>query len=244
MKIKNFVLKTRSVCVALVVVLSYIVVYYTVDNMQFALPTSAGVNEPFTIVLDAGHGGMDGGCTSAAGVLEKGINLAIMLEVRDLCTVLGYKVEVTRDSDISIHDKNIEGVGNQKRSDMDNRLALFNKNSNALCISIHQNKFTDPQYSGAQMFYADTNPQNERLARVMQGQFVANLQPDNTREIKPCGRELFLCYFCKNPTLMIECGFLSNPDEAEKLSNEEYQRDVAFTIFSGINEFLQVNNAK
>ena len=191
-----------------------------------------------TIVLDAGHGGADGGCVSADGVPEKGINLSILLRLRDILELNGYKVEVTRDTDTSIHDKGIEGLANQKSSDMDNRLALFNKYDNAVCISIHQNQFTDPKYSGAQMFYANTNSESEALAQSLQDQFRQQLQPQNQREIKLCGSELFLCYYCENPTVMVECGFLSNADEAALLTTEEYRQKVAFTIFSGIQQWL------
>ena len=95
------------------------------------------------------HGGIDGGCTSADGVPEKGINLDIMLRLRDLLEINGYEVRVTRDTDRSIHDSGIEGIAEQKSSDMDNRLAAFNENENAMCLSIHQNQFTDPKCSGA-----------------------------------------------------------------------------------------------
>lgn len=198
---------------------------------------STAKNVP-VIVLDAGHGGMDGGCSSAAGVPEKGINLNVLLNLRDLLSVSGYEVVVTRDTDRSIHDSGIEGIANQKSSDMDNRLAIFNERSNAVCISIHQNQFTDPKYSGAQMFYAPTNKDSERLAQKLQGSFHTLLQPDNDREIKQCGKELFLCYFSKNPTVMVECGFLSNPEEAARLTDEAYQRQVAFTIYAGLQEYL------
>lgn len=193
------------------------------------------------IILDAGHGGMDGGCSTADGVPEKGINLNILLTLRDMLRVNGYEVIVTRDTDTSIHDKGIEGIANQKSSDMDNRLEIFNSNPNAICISIHQNQFTDPKYSGAQMFFSDSNSSNEALAKTLQSKFVEYLQPNNTREIKLCGKELFLCYYSENPTVMVECGFLSNPEEAELLKTEEYQQKVAFTIFSGINEFVCKN---
>jgi N-acetylmuramoyl-L-alanine amidase len=189
------------------------------------------------VILDAGHGGMDGGCTAYDGTVEKDINLNILLDLRDLLEVSGYIVEVTRDTDKSIHDTGVEGVANQKSSDMDNRLALFNKYDNAICVSIHQNQFTDSKYSGAQMFYSDTNPNSEKLANITQQKFVEYLQPDNTREIKLCGKELFLCYYCDNPTVMAECGFLSNPEEAEKLKDVEYQKQVAFTLYSAINEY-------
>ncbi|MDE5946126.1 MAG: N-acetylmuramoyl-L-alanine amidase [Oscillospiraceae bacterium] len=182
---------------------------------------------------------MDGGCVSINGDSEKGINLNILLTLRDMLRISGYDVEVTRDTDKSIHDNGIEGVANQKSSDMDNRLALFNKYENAVCISIHQNQFTDSRYSGAQMFYSDSNKQNEALAGTIQKKFVEFIQPDNKREIKLCGKELFLCYFSKNPTVMVECGFLSNPEEASLLMTEDYQNKVAFTIFSGLNEFLK-----
>ncbi|MDE6788153.1 MAG: N-acetylmuramoyl-L-alanine amidase [Ruminococcus sp.] len=189
------------------------------------------------IILDAGHGGFDGGCVSVDGVPEKGINLSILLRVRDLLRISGYEVEVTRDSDISIHDSGIEGIANQKSSDMDNRLELFNKYDNAVCISIHQNQFTDPVYNGAQMFYSATDSRNEMLAKSLQSSFQV-LQPENKREIKLCGKELFLCYYSENPTVMVECGFLSNPEEASLLNTEEYQQKVAMTIFNGINNFV------
>ncbi len=150
----------------------------------------------------------------------------------------GYKVEVTRDSDISIHDKGIEGIAAQKSSDMDNRLAVFNSCDNAVCISIHQNQYTEPRYKGAQMFYSSTDSRSEQLARSIQNSFSAMLQPDNKREIKNCGKELFLCYFSENPTVMVECGFMSNPDEAALLNSEEYQGKVAFTIFAGLNDYF------
>lgn len=238
---KRFGIKIRVASLALVLVFSYLMVYYTLENVDVYIPTSAAVQDEFIIILDAGHGGMDGGCSSPDGILEKDVNLSILLSVRDLCKVLGYNVEATRETDISIHDKGIEGPGPQKRSDMENRLALFNKYSNALCISIHQNKFTQPSAWGAQMFYSDTNPANEGIARIMQSKFVEYLQPDNTREIKLSSKELYLCYFCDNPTVMVECGFLSNPEESAKLRTADYQKQVAFTIFSGINEYVKQN---
>lgn len=181
---------------------------------------------------------MDGGCSSVNDVPEKGINLNILLSLRDMLRMEGYTVEVTRDTDRSIHDEGIEGVANQKSSDMDNRLALFNKYDNAICISIHQNQFTDPAYSGAQMFYSDNVKGSSALAQTLQDAFVAQIQPENTREIKLCGKELYLCYFSENPTVMVECGFLSNPEEAALLETEEYQQKVAFTIFSGLNQYF------
>lgn len=213
-------------------------IMYAKSKLENVILTSSELSEQKVIVLDAGHGGMDGGCSSAEGKTEKGINLNILLSVRDMARFFGYNVEATRIKDISIHDKGVEGLRNQKISDMENRLELFNKYPNSVCVSIHQNTFTDPKYSGAQMFYSDKNEESERLAGIMKNRFVTNLQPDNEREIKLCKDELYLCYYCNNPAVMVECGFLSNPDETAKLTNKDYQQQVAFTVFSGINEFI------
>ena len=187
-----------------------------------------------SVSVDSPHGGIDGGCSTADGVPEKGINLEVMLELRELLVLSGYDVQVTRDSDRSVHDKGIEGIAAQKSSDMDNRLAMMNAPEQAVCLSVHQNQFTDPRYSGAQMFYADTNDKSESLAEALQRAFREQLQPENERGIKRCGKELFLCYFCKHPTVMAECGFLSNPEEAKQLTDPEYQKKVAFTLYTGL----------
>ncbi len=239
---KELWVKTLKKFTALVLVAGTAVsaVYFGGYSERSILPVSV-LKEQYTppiMILDAGHGGIDGGCSSAEGVPEKGINLNIMLTLRDMLRILGYNTEVTRDSDRSIHDEGIEGIANQKSSDMDNRLAIFNKYDNALCLSIHQNQFTDPSYSGGQMFYSNQVKGSEALAMSLQKAFSSQLQPENTRETKLCGKELFLCYFCKNPTVMVECGFLSNPDEASLLSSEDYQQKTAFTILGGVWGYL------
>lgn len=223
-------------------VVGFFVIYFATHNVDIYVPSSKdNVDNKVVIVLDAGHGGMDSGCVSVTGYEEKHINLAIMSKVRDLCRAMGYKVVTTRDTDISIYDDGVKGVGKQKKSDMDNRLKLFNKYDGAVCVSIHQNQFTQPQYHGAQMFYSGSNQLNEGFAAIMQKQFVSKLQPDNKRETKPTGKEIFLTNFTKNPSLMVECGFLSNEEEAKLLETPEYQSKVAFTIFCGIDEFVKEN---
>ncbi len=235
-------IRKSYVGVVFTLVVGYFLVYYAMHSIDVYVPVSTPqANDNFVIVLDAGHGGMDGGGTSVNGALEKDINLSIVFKVRDMCESFGYKVVLTRDTDKSIHDDGVNGIRKQKLSDMDNRLAIFNKYDNSINLSIHQNLYTQPQYNGAQMFFAKSNPANEKLARIMKDEFVAKIQPDNKRETKEVGKELYLCYFTKNPSLMIECGFLSNPEEAAKLETEEYQSQVAFTIFSGINKFLSSN---
>ncbi len=190
------------------------------------------------IVLDAGHGGADGGCVSVNGVPEKGINLSILQTTRDMLTLLGYEVRCTRESDVSIHDQGVEGLAKQKKSDMDNRLKIINESGALAAVSIHQNQFTDPKYSGAQMFYQAESSEANALAEALRERFRTWLQPDNERETKPVGDELFLIHNADCPAVMVECGFLSNPEEAAKLESQSYQREVAFVIADGINYYL------
>ena len=194
-----------------------------------------------TIILDAGHGGIDSGCVSVNGAEEKDINLSIMLRLRDMLEASGFEVIVTRDADKSIHDSGVQGLGQQKLSDMQNRLKIINSCDNALFVSVHQNQFTDSRYSGAQMFYPADSAESEQLAGILQKQFVSLLQPDNNRETKPVTDEIFLLDNANCPSVMAECGFLSNPDEAALLESEEYQAKVAFTIFTGICEYVIAN---
>ncbi len=227
------------VCVALVCV--FALVWFFSKDISVSVPASSNVQTNMNkkvIVLDAGHGGIDGGCVSVNGVAEKGINLSIVQTLRDSLDILGFDVVCTREDDRSIHDSGVEGIAKQKLSDMKNRLDIINRYDDALVVSVHQNQFVDPRYSGAQMFYAKENDDSRRLAECMKKQFVALLQPSNERETKPVGKEMYLIHNAKSPALMVECGFLSNPDEAKLLESADYQKKVAFTILTGTQEYL------
>ena len=152
-----------------------------------------------------------------------------MRDLSDMLTLSGFNVVLTRDSDISIHDEGIKGTREQKVSDMKNRLDIINKYGDCLFLSIHQNKFTEPEYFGAQIFYTANNPDNRMIAQIMQ---------DNFKTIKQEGDELYLFKNTKIPAVLIECGFLSNPDDAANLSDTDYQRKVAYTIYNGILTYL------
>ena len=180
-----------------------------------AVPTSAEASERPVIVLD----------------------LSVVKHLRQLLELSGFRTVLTRDEDISIYDPGVEGIRNQKLSDMDNRLEIIQSYPDSIFLCIHQNNYTDPKYFGGQMFYNNNNPDNRTLAQIMQARF-AQLQPGNDREIKLSGDELFLLKSNKNPSLMIECGFLSNPEEEAKLATEEYQQQLAFTIYSGVLEYV------
>ena len=226
---------------ALIVLLcAYLLVFgfiSTYDEPIRAIQTDSGAGLP-VIILDAGHGGIDSGCVSINGAEEKNINLSIMLKLREMLRVAGFDTVVTRDSDKSIHDIGITGLGKQKKSDMENRLKIVNSVPNAIFVSVHQNQFTDPKYYGAQMFYPEGSADSERLAGILQHSLVSNLQPENQRETKPVGDEIYLLHFAKCPAVMAECGFLSNQAEADKLESEEYQSMMAFSLFEGICEYV------
>ena len=189
------------------------------------------------VIIDPGHGGIDGGA-EANGLIEKDINLAISLNLRDFLSMQGFRVIMTREDDRSIHDQGITQISRQKRSDMYNRLALIEDHPEAIFVSIHQNKFEQASVCGAQVFYSQNHPDSQQLAQQIQSSFASLLQPDNTREIKPAENNLFLLYEATVPAVMVECGFLSNRQEAGQLSDPTYQRKVAFVVGQALCRFV------
>ena len=187
---------------------------------------------PKTVVLDAGHGGFDGGASSIGGTLEKDINLSIALKTRDTLTLFGFNVIMTRSDDIALADT--------KKEDMYSRLNIAKNNPNSVFVSIHQNYFTEGKYSGAQMFYGSNNQDDAKsLALILQKNFKANLNPQNERQVKKADKSLFLFKKAPQPSVLIECGFLSNYNEAQLLQNEKYQTKIALTIAQSILEYYK-----
>ncbi len=230
----------NRVGVLVLVMCAYLLVFGIVKSAEEPLaivPTDADGNLP-VIILDAGHGGIDSGCSSINGMEEKDINLSIMLKLKNMLEAAGFETLATRETDKSIHNLGVTGIGNQKKSDMENRLAIINSKDNALFVSVHQNQFTDPKYYGAQMFYPQMSEESQILADILQRSISRNLQPDNKREIKPVGTEIYLLNNANCPAVMAECGFLSNPEESAKLETEEYQAQIAFCLFKGICEYV------
>lgn len=197
-----------------------------------------------TIILDAGHGGEDGGAVGVDGIVEKDINLAITLKLRDYLEASGYKVIMTRDTDTAIYDNDVEGLKNKKRSDLHNRAKIIKDNSegNNIFVSIHQNKFPDSKYFGTQIFYSKNDAKSQTLAESIKNSVVGLIQPDNTREIKPADKRIFLLEKSEIPSVVVECGFLSNKEEASKLIKDEYQSQMAFCVYCGITDYF-LNNA-
>ncbi len=190
-----------------------------------------------TIVIDAGHGGEDSGAV-ANGILEKDINLSISLKLRDMLEACGYNVVMTRDTDKSIYDSTAGTTREKKVSDLKNRTDIINGSEDNILVSIHQNKFEQSQYYGTQMFYSVNSPESEHLAEELRRSVTSMLQPDNKRELKPSTDSIYILKKAEVPAVIVECGFLSNPQEAQKLASEEYQQQMAFAIFCGITGYL------
>ena len=181
-------------------------------------------------VLDAGHGGADGGTSSASGVLESDINLAITLRMRDLFTLLGQSTVLTRRDENSLADDPSASIRQQKVSDTKNRVALVNSIENARLISIHQNALAGhPSVHGAQVFYNAVGD-SSTLAETMQQDLNQTVNVGNEKGKKPISKDIYLMSHVTCPAVLVECGFLSNTAESEILQTPSYQMLLAMTI--------------
>lgn len=192
-----------------------------------------------TIVLDAGHGGEDGGAVGVNGVLEKEINLAIALELEKYLKQNHFEVVMVRSSDVSVGDQTLGTIAERKRSDTKTRLRMTAEAGECILISIHQNHFSESKYSGAQVFYSPNRPESAELAECIRKNIVESLQPENKRENKQADSNIYLLNQCQVPGVLVECGFLSNPEETEKLCTESYQKQMAAAIYNGLIDYLQ-----
>jgi len=188
-----------------------------------------------TMVIDAGHGGIDGGATSCTGVLESAFNLQIAHRLDDLMHLLGYDTVMIRTSDTSIHTSG-ETIAAQKISDLRERVRIVNETPNAILISIHQNTFSDSRYGGAQVFYGQTE-ESRGLAQELQILLCKTVNEGSNRQIKKANG-VYLMNHINQTGILVECGFLSNPREEALLRDEEYQKKLSCVIASGVSVFL------
>lgn len=191
-------------------------------------------SKEFTVLLDAGHGGDDPGKVSASGIKEKEINLAIALKCASILKQNGIRVILTRDTDCSLEDPD---VSNKKASDLKNRKLLITENKPDCAVSIHQNSFPDSIQHGAQVFYHPSNQQGKLLASLIQAQTVHLTSEENTRKIK-ANSDYYLLRDNPVPTVIAEVCFLSNPSEAEMITDSSMQEKAAFAIAMGIMQYL------
>lgn len=204
---------------------------------RFGLKTDTYSDSLPIIIVDAGHGGIDGGTSAPDGTIEKDLNLSISFKLKTFLEGFGFKVIMTRTTDNLIGDNSLPTIRERKRSDVNKRLEIINNTFNSLTVSIHQNYFTASEYNGTQVFYSPNNDNSYVLAEKIQNSTVSMLQKDNKRKIKPCGKDIFLMYKANNPAVMVECGFLSNYEEYRLLKDNVYQNKIAFCIAIGILDF-------
>lgn len=191
------------------------------------------LNELPIIIIDAGHGGEDGGAVANDGTVEKDLNLDIALKLNDIMSVMGYKTHLIRTTDTAIHSSG-DTIRQRKISDIKNRFAIMNKYDDCIYVSIHQNKFNDTGVHGAQTFYSPNNNESRVLADFIQKSISSQLQKENRRVIKKSGTDIYLLYNATKPTVMVECGFVSNDNELKKLKDNDYQNKMAISIALGI----------
>ncbi len=187
------------------------------------------------IIIDAGHGGEDGGATSCTGILESSINLEIALRLQDIFHLLGYKTKMIRTTDTSIYTQG-STIAQKKISDLKERVNIVNKTENALLISIHQNNFPDGRYSGAQVFYGVAE-ESQSLAKMLQLALVETLNPGSSRKIKKANG-VYLMDHIEKTGILVECGFLSNPEEEARLRDAGYQKNMCCVIAATVGQFL------
>ncbi len=235
----------KLIFVVLPLVFSVVIFIYSLtvhNSIKTVNKAEQGSNLPI-VIIDAGHGGFDGGAVANDGTIEKDINLSISLYLQEYLSVFNVKTVMIRDVDCSVEDNGLSTIREKKSSDLHNRMKIMEETDNAIFISIHQNKYPDGKYSGTQVFYSPkTKDESQILAQAIQDCVVNTLQKDNKRQIKECGTSVFLMYNAVKPAVLVECGFLSNYEETQKLKSPEYQKKIAFCIAMGIQNYISSRN--
>ncbi len=237
----NFEFK-RFLCPLLAVLLCIlsILCFKQISDKNYIV-VSAVATESKLIIIDAGHGGIDGGAVGYNNIVEKDINLSIAKKLETMLTCCGFEVIMTRTEDSMVGEKLPEtaSIREKKVNDVRHRASLINSHPNAIVLSIHQNLFSESKYSGAQMFYSTKNGDSKAVATFLQNRFSTMLQPDNKRVVKPVAENIYLMNNINNPAVLVECGFISNGLEALNLTDDTYQNKVAFVIFAALCDYFE-----
>ena len=236
MKIKKFIFP----CVCFALLSAFVFLMISAALKIKVSVSSESVKTMPTIVIDAGHGGEDGGAVSDSGVLEKDINLSIANDTSALFYMLGFDVTQTRTTDIAL-DNGEDTIRKRKVSDMKKRLEIFNSSEENTVISIHQNKFSESKYHGTQIFYSPNNPKSKQLADSIKYSVKGLLQPDNERECKKADSGIYLLKNTNNPAVIVECGFISNEEECKNLLDSQYQKQMAYSITAGFLSYYKTD---
>lgn len=215
-------------------ILMILIVSYIALNLGKSIGTSGKSIKGCNVVIDPGHGGNDPGKIGVNDELEKDINLKIALKLKKILKDSGIKVTVTRESDKALYDQD---AGNKKVSDMKNRMAIVEKSKADILVSIHQNSYTSSSVKGAQVFYYSGSEKGKLLSEIIQQNIRENVDKTNSRAAK-ANDNYYILLHSACPAVIVECGFLSNYEEAAKLSDEDYQQEMAEAIAKGIKEYF------
>lgn len=222
-----------SMLVIIFLIATLIAIHHRIKTKEvFYLPITNRI-----IGIDPGHGGVDPGAVSKNGVLEDNINLAIGLKLKRLIEQSGGIAIMTREEDVGLYTEKSKSLREKKTEDLLNRKKLIEEAGCEVFVSIHMNSFINSKYSGAQTFYYDGNPENERLATIIQDELRAVLDKDN-RRVAAKRDDVYLIKELEIPSVLVEAGFLSNPEEERLLQTEEYQEKIAWAIYVGIMKYL------
>ncbi len=233
MKRKNFF--GRMIIIYVVAVAAMVAFAYFASGAVTVLSENAVLTDRKVVVIDAGHGGVDGGATSFSGVLESRTNLEIALKLQDVCHLLGIKTVMIRTEDVSIYTSG-QTIAAKKVSDLKERVRVVNENKDCILVSIHQNYFYDSKYSGAQVFY-NSKESAKKLAFQMQTALVQSLNPGSNRKSKKADN-VYLMQHIQETGILIECGFISNEKEDALLQSKEYQQKLCAVIGSVLSSYL------
>ena len=229
----------RNATKALTMLLVLAMIFIAGESAQFAGALEDRISREndgvATVVIDAGHGGIDPGKVGVNNALEKDINLAIALKVERNLRESGVNVIMTRTDDSGLYREN---DANKKVCDMKNRLAIIEDANPALAVSIHQNSYPDKSVGGVQVFYYKDSAKGREAAEIMQAQLIKTLKPNKERTPKANG-SYYLLKKTSVPIMIIECAFMSNPEEAELLTDDSYQEKIAWGIYMGIMQVVK-----
>lgn len=226
-----------AIITAFLIILSAMLYLTFMANFSAAEASSMPITQK-TVIVDAGHGGDDGGAIGIDGTVEKDINLDIALKLEKILKFYGFNVIMTRTQDIMTCDDGLDSLRKRKISDIHNRFELMRKNPDAIFISVHQNKFEDSSQHGTQVFYSGNDERSKELAEAIQTSVTLTLQRKNDRVVKKSGSGIYLLYHAKIPAVLVECGFISNSDEVKKLKDESYRMKLAILIADGLLKYL------
>jgi len=233
MIVKRLALKTAIEFILVAgILVALMLVAVAIGGRQGSETNAVAAEEDTVVVIDAGHGGMDGGASGSDGTLEKHINLEIAEVLSELLTVSGYKTVMTRTDDVMLQTD--DGKGSAKMQDLKQRLVISSKYPDSLTVSIHCNKFPMESCRGMQVYYSDSETA-KKAAQSIQSASVL-LQPYNKRAVKKADSAIYLLHRAKSPAVLVECGFLSNSEELSALKTEDYQKKLALVIFKGVTE--------